>query len=423
MSFRYFAYGSNLWVPQMRSRCPSARPVATGVLDAWEIVYDKPSTDGSSKLNIRPAPAGAVNGVIYEISDEERPALDAAEPLYAPIEVRVDDEDVLTYTYEGEPSGRRPYDWYVAMVLVGAASHGLPTASLDVPTDADPMAPRVRPALDDLGSIHGILSDGLRGGGDRYYVHPGDISWWLYHDDPRYPDHMTAWVQDDSAFVVIDSRPPGEIDLFARPGIDRLPLLRWAQRRLGGGGEVEWVEDSDTELIAFLETGGYEAVHTYRSYRWDLSGDLPEPAVPEGWSLRSVGGEEEANARRRASHAAFESNMPEAMHLQRYLDFMRSPVYVRERDLVAVAPDGRIASFMVWWGDESGVAQIEPFGTHPDYHRQGIGRALLYHGLQQMRDAGMSTCRVITDEPREATSFYEGVGFQDVGRVRSWIVK
>jgi ribosomal protein S18 acetylase RimI-like enzyme len=420
MTFRYFAYGSNLWVPQMRSRCPSARPIGTGVLDGWRVVYDKPSTDGSSKLNIRPGRGGTAQGVIYELSDEDRPALDAAEPLYTPIEVSVGDEDVVTYTYEGEPSDRPPYDWYLAIVLMGAASHGLATDILDKPTDSDPLAPGIRPSNDDLDLMYEILSQGVGFDDDRYYIHPGDLSWWRYHGDPRFPDHDTYWVQDDSAFVVIDARPPGEINVFARPGVDRVPLLRWAQRRLDGRGEVAWVDDSDRELITFLEGDGYEKVHIDRSYRWDLTGELPEPVLPEGWNLRSVLGENEANERRRASHAAFESTMPEAMHLQRYLDFMRSPAYVPDRDLVAVAPDGRIVSFMVWWADETGVAQIEPFGTHPDHHRQGIGRALLYHGLREMKTAGMHTCRVVTDDHREATSFYEGVGFSDVGRLHWW---
>lgn len=420
MTFRYFAYGSNLWVPQMRSRCASARPVTTGVLEGWMIVYDKPSTDGSAKLNIRPDPDGSVPGVVYELSDEDRPALDAAEPLYEPIEVTVGGDQLLTYTYQGEASERPPYDWYVAIVLLGASSHGLPTDQLDVATEPDPLAPGIRPGRDELEVMYDILSEGVGRNDDRYYIHPGDLSWWLYHSDPRFPDHDTYWVQDESALVIIDARPPGEINVFARSGVDRVPLLRWAQRRLDGRGELAWISDADDEMVSHLEGEGYEVVHIDRSYRWDLTGDLPEPVLPDGWALRAVLGEDEANERRRASHAAFESTMPEAMHLQRYLDFMRSPAYVPERDLVAVAPDGRIGSFMVWWGDRTGVAQIEPFGTHPDFHRRGIGRALLYHGLREMKAAGMHTCRVVTDDDREATSFYEGVGFRDVGRLHWW---
>jgi ribosomal protein S18 acetylase RimI-like enzyme len=423
VTFRYFAYGSNLWLPQIRSRCPSAKVIGPATLEGWSVVCDKPSQDGSAKLNIRADPSGTAHGVIYEIDEGDRQALDAFEPEYAPIVVEVDGSPVMTYIYEGDPHSHPPYDWYVAMARSGALSHGLADLQLTAEALPDPMASGVRSASrDDVVFVQSILSEGLAAQTDRYYIHPGDYAWWVYHDDPRYPDALSAWIQNDSGFVTIDSGGPheNEITVFTLPGVDRMPLIRWAQRRLRDKGAVGWISDDDRELIVELEADGYEPDDVNRSYQWDLTGELPKQHLPAGWALRAVTGEPEADSRRAASHGAFESTMPSALHLQRYLDFMRSPVYVPEHDLVAVSPSGEIASFMVWWGDESGVAQIEPFGTHPDYQRQGVGRALIYHGLEEMRAAGMHTCRVVTDEPREATAFYTGVGFTDVGRIRWW---
>lgn len=406
----------------MRSRCSSARVVGPGRLDGWVARYDKPSTDGSAKLNIRRNPRGSVPGVLYGIEDGERQNLDGAEPGYTPVMVEVDGTPALTYTFEGQPTDAAPYAWYVAMAKLGAASHGITTSHLEAEAEHDPVAPGVRPAtLDDMPLIQSILSSGLKADTNRYYAHPGDYAWWVYHDDPRHPDHLSSWIQDDSGFVTIDSVAPNEMSVFTLPGIDRMPLIDWAQRRrLGGRGDVGWVSDEDTRLVDVLSAEGYRPAETNRWYRWDLSDDLPTPEIPRGWALRPVAGEEEANSRRAASHAAFESSMPSAMHLQRYLNFMRSPVYVPHRDLVAVAPDGTVSSFMIWWADESGVAQIEPFGTHPRYQRQGLGRALIHHALGEMRAAGMHTCRVMTDESGDATAFYEGVGFEHAGRVRWW---
>lgn len=423
MSFRYFAYGSNLWPPQMRSRCPSAKVVGAATLEGWSAVYDKPSGDGSAKLNIRPDADGSVDGVIYEIEDGERQSLDAAEPGYTPMTVDVGGRDALTYVFEGDAHDTGAFDWYVATVALGAASHEIAEPSLVGPIVPDPVAPGVRPVgRDDLPMIQEILTEGLsRDDTGRYYIHPGDFAWWVYHDDPRHPDHFSTWIQDDVGFVTIDSLAPSEINVFTRPGVDRMPLIRWGQRRLEGGGEVGWVADEDDELVDRLEGAGYEPVYAYRAYRWDLTSDVPEVNLPPGWEIRPVAGEREADSRRAAAHAAFESTMPPPMHLQRYLDFMRSPVYVPERDLVAVAPDGTVASFMVWWGDDaSRVAQIEPFGTHPDFHRRGIGRALISRGLGAMRDAGMNIARVCTDDDRPATRFYEACGFEDAGRLRWW---
>lgn len=136
-TFRYFAYGSNLWPPRMTSRCPSAKVVTTATLEGWSLTYDKPSTDGSAKLNIRPDPSGAVEGVIYEIADNERQALDKSEPGYTPIQVEIEGQPAHTYTYEGDPFEGRPYDWYVTIAVAGARHHGIDPGFLDVETDPD----------------------------------------------------------------------------------------------------------------------------------------------------------------------------------------------------------------------------------------------------------------------------------------------
>ena len=245
----------------------------------------------------------------------------------------------------------------------------------------------------------------------------------MWHADPRPHVHNDSfWIQDDQAVAFIDSSDPGEIAVMARPGVPRVPLFEWARGWLGGRGEAAWIGERDEEMVSYLTDLGLERAHTDISYRWDLEKTaVPEPVLPEGWVLRHLEGEQEADNRRAASHAAFQSTMEHEDHLNRYLKFMRSPVYDAERDLVAVAPDGRIAAFMIWWPDQTGIAQIEPFGTHPDFHRQGAGRALMYNGLRKMKDAGMRATRVVTDVPRsDATSFYSAVGFDDVGRLHWW---
>ncbi|MEA1903834.1 MAG: GNAT family N-acetyltransferase [Actinomycetota bacterium] len=443
MTFLYFAYGSNLWPPQMRGRCPSARPVGTASLDGWAPVYDKPSRDGSAKLSIRERHGAVAQGVIYEIADDERTSLDSAEHLYDPLTATVNTDagerlEVVTYRWSGAPSPALPYDWYVAMAQAGAAHHRLSKAyysnHLSSEADDDPLAPGIRPATaDDLPMMQDILSEAIATEGSRYTIHPGDLAWWMFHADPRYADQLSFWVQGETGVLVIYTKG-SEISAFARPGVPVVPMIEWAQRRMGGVGEVGWVSDEDTELVAYLESEGYEPVATDRSYRWDLTTsalatnvggrgtrDIPKPDLPPGWELRHLLGEHEADNRRRASHAAFRSKMDGAMHLDRYLGFMRSPVYEPRRDLVAVAPDGRVAAFMVWWPDVSGIAQIEPFGTHPDFQRQGIGRALIHFGLGEMAEAGMRVARVGTNDWREdATGFYRGVGFVEDGLVRWW---
>ena len=78
-------------------------------------------------------------------------------------------------------------------------------------------------------------------------------------------------------------------------------------------------------------------------------------------------------------------------HATRYLGFMRSVAYVPDHDLVAVAPDGRVAAFTVFWPDtELSLAQFEPVGTDPDFQRLGLGRAVLLDAFRRLEQSGIA---------------------------------
>lgn len=155
MSFLYFAYGSNLWPPRLRSRCSSARIVTRADLRGWEAVYDKPGADGSAKMNLRVTPDAAARGVLYELDDDDRPGLDRAEPGYTPFVVTVTREDgvamdALTYRWTRAGTGALPVDWYVALVVRGARHHRLSETYvrevLEIDAAPDPHAPGIGPA-------------------------------------------------------------------------------------------------------------------------------------------------------------------------------------------------------------------------------------------------------------------------------------
>ena len=57
---KYFAYGSNLNIEQMKSRCPDSVGVSTAVLSGWRLVE-------RTYADIEPAAGECVNGALYEI--------------------------------------------------------------------------------------------------------------------------------------------------------------------------------------------------------------------------------------------------------------------------------------------------------------------------------------------------------------------
>ena len=134
MSQYYFAYGSNLPSLRLRLRCPSAKPVCVGLLMNYRLVFNMRSVDGSAKANIAPMALGRVMGVVYQLAEQDWPALDKAESGYHRREVQVSTpQGTLTAdTYIARTDRitrqRRPYRWYHDLVLAGVQEHQIPVS-------------------------------------------------------------------------------------------------------------------------------------------------------------------------------------------------------------------------------------------------------------------------------------------------------
>jgi cation transport regulator ChaC len=155
-TFLYFAYGSNMFTRRLiaPNRTPSAVAAGTGFVAGRRFTFDKVSKDGSGKCDIEPGnPADRVYGVLFRIVQGEVEALDRAEGLGAgyrkeTVQVVTADRTITAIAYvatEKEPACK-PYSWYKAFVVAGAAEHGLPSAYIEhlrtIPAKLDPNADR-----------------------------------------------------------------------------------------------------------------------------------------------------------------------------------------------------------------------------------------------------------------------------------------
>lgn len=73
----YLAYGSNLNIGQMASRCPGARPVGTSSLPGYELLFKGSKT--GAYLTIEKAAGDYVPVAVWEVSPEDEAALDRYE--------------------------------------------------------------------------------------------------------------------------------------------------------------------------------------------------------------------------------------------------------------------------------------------------------------------------------------------------------
>lgn len=307
--------------------------------------------------------------------------------------------------------------------------------------DPGGIAPRPYRNEQDLESMRRILVEGRRAGLPTYYVHVGDLNWWLFYIDQEndFRTRTIVWERGTDGAVIgwsLLSPRFRAFDLFLHP-VDLEPeilahVLAHTEERMvdiiraQGGTDVQtiWVAEQDRLYISHLEERGFRRSEAFmwRMQR-DLAGSLPEPALPSGYRVRPIAGEHELELRAAASHAAFESSMPIDHYNARYLRFMRSPVYDRELDLVVEAPDGRLAAFCIVWLDRvNRVGHFEPVGTPPDFRRRGLGKGLVCAGLRLLQSWGMAAASVCAESDNAAARrLYESVGFQPLHRLLHFV--
>lgn len=288
------------------------------------------------------------------------------------------------------------------------------------------MKARPYEGINDLHAMLDLLSDGRKSNNGTFYVHRGDLQWWLFYTDtpPEVwqsniclwmdADRLIGWTLlslDESAFDVYTvpelRGDPRESEMLAQ-AVDELSMLDTIQ--------VFWIAESDNIRRRWFEGNGFTSLekHTVRFTR-SLSGPLNCPALPDGFHIRtSRGTKEDARLRAVASHAAFGSEKPFDEYWQRTWRLMQSPIYVPEHEIFVIAPNGQVASYCIVWTDElNKVGHFEPVGTHPDFQRKGLGKCLLFDSLRRLRLEGMNEADVCTNHDNEAAiPLYKSVGFQ-----------
>jgi mycothiol synthase len=259
------------------------------------------------------------------------------------------------------------------------------------------------------------------------YLHPGDIPHHIYSGNRYYApaEFMTIWEDDRgvAAWLLASPRHKG-FDAQVRPDLrggdlEREVLERATERTVdlmrqydvAGDciyGDAFRSEPARAELLAAL---GYEpdGKPPYVLNRLEIEPADP-PALPEGYSIRSASGIEEAAALAEVHNASFGSKWtPEG-----YRQLARSPGYDPKRELVVQAPDGTLAAFTIIWYDHlNRTGLFEPVGTHKDHRRRGLGQAIITHGMRKMAAAGMEFATVAHfGDNIAARGLYQSCGFR-----------
>ena len=132
----YIAYGSNLNLPQMAQRCPTARVVGTSEIRDYELLFR--GSRHSAVATVEPSKGGSVPVLLWTLKDNDLRSLDHYEGypnLYRKeiLEVELKGRTVPAMVYimnDGHPFGS-PSDYYLNTIMGGYQSAGFDTEILE----------------------------------------------------------------------------------------------------------------------------------------------------------------------------------------------------------------------------------------------------------------------------------------------------
>lgn len=143
----YFAYGSNLYWPQMKKRCPGAAFVDLAVLPEHRLAFTRWSGHYQGGVaDVVPAPASQVWGVVYRLGRRDLDSLDSYEGYWGPgrknaylrVKAMVLQQGDPTrplevYIYRAVPQADfiKPSPEYLRLIEAGARFWGLPSEYID----------------------------------------------------------------------------------------------------------------------------------------------------------------------------------------------------------------------------------------------------------------------------------------------------
>lgn len=251
-------------------------------------------------------------------------------------------------------------------------------------------------------------------------------------------DVATLWEEDDEivAFVMPDGEP-GEAHLCVDPTRQSLELeeemLNVAEARLAKKLEdgtrklFVWSPEADALRQGLLARRGYRK-DDWPEHQWqrDLRASVPDAPLAPGYTIRALGDGLELLERCYASGLGFHQGDIRVAVENRddptwYRNIQTAPLYRRDLDLVAVAPDGAIAAFCtIWFDDVTRSGFFEPVATVPAHQRRGLGKALLTEGLRRLQRMGALAAGVGGYSPA-ANALYRSVMGDDRDLYEPWV--
>jgi mycothiol synthase len=237
------------------------------------------------------------------------------------------------------------------------------------------------------------------------FSHLVDLPYRLSSWSLENPDNLRLWESEGQIQAIgMVQQPWLALDYAYRPGQEGLvpQIFDWASERAQAIAR-ETGEDFTLVIrfpprcadhIPLAQSRGFALdddwtiVHLSRA----LSAPLPVPALPDGFSFRTLRDHGDVEAYVKLHQTAFGSKNMQERWRSRTLTM---PQYRPDLDLFIINEHDQPVAFCIGWKHPTKpLGQIEPLGVHPDYQRLGLGRAVLLEGLRRLEASGARTAYI-----------------------------
>ncbi len=221
-----------------------------------------------------------------------------------------------------------------------------------------------------------------------------------------------------------------EIHPQVRGGELAAEVMAWAEQRLREAGQAlslplilrSGCRDSLQWQRSLLADFGFTPERYFFRLKRSLKESIPTPQIPDGWKIRSVDAQKDAEAWVDMFNQTFVDHWNHhPLSLDEYHYYTTLSSYDPTLDLVIETPEGEMVTFCMSEIDPEYNARlglkegyVDLLGTRRGYRRLGLARALLFAGLNRLKAAGMETATLGVDaqNPLGALGLYESMGFQ-----------
>ncbi len=269
------------------------------------------------------------------------------------------------------------------------------------------------------------------------------FDYWLWHgvanlEHFNLPEVVTLWEDTRGEIAaVLHPENPGEAFLEIHPALRSAELeeemISLAEQHLtrthpdGSRSLCIWSPRGDALRVPLLQQRGYTPTGDPEvQHRRRLDAPIPDVPLPPGYHVRALGDGAELLERCYASGLAFHPDdiriaVDNRNDVNWYRNIQSAPLYRRDLDLVALTPDGAVASFCtVWFDDVNRVGVFEPVGTAPAHQRRGLGKVVMTEGLRRLKRMG-ARLAFVSSYSAAAGALYDSMGFTDSEWSEPWL--